>query len=97
MNQKELSLEFINRISNQNYQEFYRFFTKDTTYYLIDENKEVSYQEILELLMNKVVAPLEIKRVLESKVCVKIETKDINFYFDVKRRRIARLEIEFIK
>ena len=40
---------------------------------------------------------IEIKRVLESKVCTKIETRieneNISFLIEVKERRIRRLEI----
>ena len=101
MTKKELCLEFIDKINNHDFSTFYRFFTRDSSYFLIGENNIISYQECLDLLQNKINSRLEIIRYLESKVCIKIETllinQHINFYFDIKNRRIIRLEIEFVK
>ena len=100
MTRQELALEFINRIKNQNYEEFYKFFTRSTSVYLITEHKDISIEEMIELLQKTFTKELTLGRVLESKVCTKIETyldqKQINFFFDVKDRRIKRLEIEII-
>lgn len=100
MNQKELSLEFITRIKNHNYEEFYKFFTKETVVYLIEEKKEIKVEELVNLLQSIDFASLEVKRVLESKICTKVETKlndkEYNFYFDVKSRRIKRLELQIL-
>lgn len=101
MTKKELSLDFITKLSEKDYSTYYRFFTKETTYYLVSEDSLISYEECLNLLQNKITSTLEIKRYLESKVCIKIETllndEQINFFFDIKNRRISRLEIEFVK
>ena len=100
MTRQELALEFINRIKNHNYEEFYKFFTKETSVYLITEHKEIKIEEMISLLQEKIKDDLRMGRVLESKVCTKIETfeneEQINFFFDVKNRRIIRLEIEII-
>ena len=101
MTKKELSLDFINKIGEKDYTTFYRFFTKDTTYYLVSDDNLISYEECLNLLQREITSNLEIKRYLESKVCIKIDTllnnQQINFFFDNKNRRITRLEIEFVK
>lgn len=96
MTREELCLNFINQIGRNDYSEIYKFFTKETTYFIIDEKKELTYEEILNFLKEKVTSILEIKRVLVSKVCIKYETINLNFYFEVKQRRIKRLEIEVL-
>ena len=51
---------------------------------------------MLNFLKENINSLLEIKRVLESKVCIKYETAKLNFFFEVKQRRIKRLEIEVL-
>ena len=101
MKQREISLEFINKVNDNNFNEFYRFFTKESNAYIISLNQEVSIEELLNYLKKEIDLPLEIKRILESKMFVKIETmslsKQFNFFFEIKNRRIKRLELEIIK
>ncbi len=99
MNQEELSLSFINDINNNDFSKINRYFTKESTSYLINDKKELLYKEMLEIL-KKIARPLDIVRVLKSSVCIKYETKNlegkVNFYFDIQNRRIKRLELEII-
>lgn len=100
MTKQELANEFIKNLNENKYDNFYKFFTKESSFYIVNENKEIYYQECLDML-SLINFNLSIKRIFESKVCVKIETinnnEQINFFFDIKNRRIKRLEIEFIK
>lgn len=101
MNQREISLDFLNKLNDENYKEFYKFFTKESTAYLISLDQEVSVEEALNYLKGEIVNSLELVRVLESKMFVKLETTSsnnkINLFFEIKSRRIRRLEIEIIK
>ncbi|MBE6132251.1 MAG: hypothetical protein E7180_02500 [Erysipelotrichaceae bacterium] len=96
MTREELCLNFVNKIGENDYSEIYKFFTKETTYFIINEKKELTYEEMLNFLKENINSLLEIKRVLESKVCIKYETAKLNFFFEVKQRRIKRLEIEVL-
>lgn len=99
MNQEELSLSFINDINNNDFSKINRYFTKESSSYLINENKELSYNEMIDIL-TKLSKPLEVVRTLKSHVCIKYETKNldykVNLYFDIQNRRIKRLELEII-
>ena len=44
MTKKELSLDFITKLSEKDYSTYYRFFTKETTYYLVSEDSLISYE-----------------------------------------------------
>ena len=96
MTREELCLNFITKIGNNDYNEIYKFFTKETTYFNITSKEALTYEEILTFLKENVTNVLEVKRVLESKVCIKYETTKINFFFEVKQRRIKRLEVEIL-
>lgn len=63
MNQEELSLNFINDINNNDFSKINRYFTKESSSYLISENKELSYSEMIDIL-TKLSKPLEIVRTL---------------------------------
>ena len=101
MNQREISINFINKLNDVNFNQYYRFFTKDSNAYLISLNQEVNIEEVINYLKKEIILPLEVKRILESKMFVKIETssinQEINFYFEIKNRRIKRLEVEIVK
>ena len=101
MNQREISLDFLNKLNDENFNEFYKFFTKESTAYLISLNKEVKVEEALNYLKGEMDNSLNLVRILESKMFVKLETlsstKQINLFFEIKSRRIKRLEIQIIK
>lgn len=96
MDQKEICIKLINCI-NDAFDNIYRLFTKDTTYYLINEHQDLSFNQIIEYL-KQINSKIEILDTLQSSVCVKVITKckdrGINFYVSVKNRRIDHLEIE---
>ena len=100
MTQKELALSFIDKLNNHQYDVLYKFFTRDTKVYLINEDKEISCGEFVDSISRYNDIRFEIIRELESKICFKVETKvnskQVNFFFDVKSRRIVRLEVEVI-
>lgn len=100
MTQKELGLSFIEKLNNHQYDVLYKFFTRDTKVYLISDDKEISCGEFVDAISKYLDTHFEIIRELESKICFKVETminkQQVNFFFDVKSRRIVRLEIEVI-
>lgn len=96
MDQKEICYKLIDYINND-FDNIYRLFTKDTTFYLITEHQELNFDEMVKYL-KQFNSKIEIVDTLQSSVCVKIitksENKRINFYISIKNRRIDRLEIE---
>lgn len=96
MTQVDLIDEFIKMINIKDYDQMYRFFTKDTKVYLLNVHQEISFNELKNFLVNNVTQTLLVKRRLKSHVCEKVECNILNFYFDVQRKRIRRLELELL-
>lgn len=98
MDKKEYALSFIDRINKEESDGLFKFFTRNTVIVFLEDFKEISVPDFVayckENYLNK---DIKIKRVLESKVCVKIEfyleQKENSFLIEVKERRIKRLEI----
>ena len=98
MEKKEYVLNFINKIQDKEKDSLYKFFTRNTVIVFLKDFKEVIVPEFVDYLekefFNK---EITIKRVLESKVCTKVEMDvngtEISFLVEVKDRRIKRLEI----
>lgn len=96
MNQIQIANDFINLINQKDYDKIYQFFTKESTLYLLNVHNEISVEELKNFLTNNINDQLIVKRQLESNVCVKIETNQLNLYFAIKRKRIRRLELELV-
>ena len=98
MEKKDYVLSFISKIQDKEKDGLYKFFTRNTVIVFLEDFKEVIVPEFVDYLekefFNKEII---IKRVLESKVCTKvemeIEEKEISFLVEVKDRRIKRLEV----
>lgn len=98
MEKKDYVLSFISKIQDKEKDSLYKFFTRNTVIVFLEDFKEVIVPEFVDYLekefFNKEII---IKRVLESKVCTKvemeIEEKEISFLVEVKDRRIKRLEV----
>ena len=98
MEKKDYVLSFISKIQDKEKDGLYKFFTRNTVIVFLEDFKEVVVPEFVDYLekefFNKEII---IKRVLESKVCTKvemeIEEKEISFLVEVKDRRIKRLEV----
>ena len=98
MEKKEYCLSFIEKIQNNDKESLYKFFTRNSVIMFLDEFKEMIVPDFVSYIEENYFAKeIEIKRVLESKVCTKIETRieneNISFLIEVKERRIRRLEI----
>lgn len=98
MTKKEYTVSFIEKIQNKEKDSLYKFFTRNSVIIFLDGFKEIIVPDFVSYIeehyFNKTI---NIKRVLESKVCVKLELeidlKEVSFLIEVKERRISRLEI----
>ena len=95
---KEYVLSFIEQINKKEKESLYKFFTRKTVIVFLDNMNEVSVPDFVNYIEeNFFPKNVSIKRVLDSKVCVKIELevdgKEIAFLIEVKERRIRRLEV----
>ena len=89
---------FIDKLISLNYDGLYKFFTKETIVYKIDEKVIIDVSSFLEeqkvLFQGK-----EVKRgrIFSNDVCIKYELLIDgilhHYYFEVKDRRISRIEI----
>ena len=98
MEKKDYCLSFIETIKEKNKEGLYKFFTKKSVIVFLEDFKEMIVPSFVDYIEeNYFSKEIEIKRVLESKVCTKIETRieneNISFLIEVKERRIRRLEI----
>ena len=98
MEKKEYVLNFISKIQDKEKDSLYKFFTRNTVIVFLEDFKEVIVPEFVDYLEKEFFnQEITIKRVLESKVCTKVEMdlngKEISFLVEVKDRRIKRLEI----
>ena len=98
MEKKEYCLSFIEKIQNNDKESLYKFFTRNSVIMFLDEFKEIIVPDFVDYIeANYFAKEIEIKRVLESKVCTKIEciinNKEVSFLIELKDRRIKRLEI----
>ena len=98
MEKKEYCLSFIETIKEKNKDELFRFFTKKSVIVFLKDFKEIDVPSFINYLEeNYFGKEIIIKRVLESKVCIKIETcienENLSFLIEVKERRIRRLEL----
>jgi hypothetical protein len=98
MEKKEYCLSFIEKIQNNDKESLYKFFTRNSVIMFLDEFKEMIVPDFVSYIEENYFAKeIEIKRVLESKVCTKIEciinNKEVSFLIELKDRRIKRLEI----
>ena len=98
MEKKEYCLSFIEKIQNNDKESLYKFFTRNSVIMFLDEFKEIIVPDFVDYIeANYFAKEIEIKRVLESKVCTKLEciinNKEVSFLIDLKDRRIKRLEI----
>ena len=98
MEKKEYCLDFISKIENKEKENLFKFFTRNTVIVFLDSFKEMSVPSFVDYLEeNYFGKDIQVKRVLESKVCTKIElmidNKEVSFLIEIKERRIRRLEI----
>lgn len=98
MTKKEYALSFIEQINKKEKDSLYKFFTRNSVIVFLDGFKEISVPDFVNYIEeNYFSKEIHIKRILESKVCIKlellIEGKEISFLIEVKERRIRRLEI----
>ena len=98
MEMKEYCLSFIEKIQNNDKESLYKFFTRNSVIMFLDEFKEIIVPDFVSYIeANYFAKEIEIKRVLESKVCTKLEciinNKEVSFLIELKDRRIKRLEI----
>ena len=98
MEKKEYCLSFIEKIQNNDKESLYKFFTRNSVIMFLDEFKEIIVPDFVDYIeANYFAKEIEIKRVLESKVCTKLEclinNKEVSFLIELKDRRIKRLEI----
>ena len=98
MEKKEYCLSFIEKIQNNDKESLYKFFTRNSVIMFLDEFKEMIVPDFVDYIeANYFAKEIEIKRVLESKVCTKLEclidNEEVSFLIELKDRRIKRLEI----
>lgn len=98
MTKKEYALSFIEQINKKDKESLYKFFTRNTVIVFLENFKEISVPDFVNYVEeNYFLKNIIIKRVLDSRVCTKlellIEEKEISFLIEVKERRIRRLEI----
>ena len=98
MEKKEYCLDFISKIQNKEKENLFKFFTRNTVIVFLDSFKEMSVPSFVDYLEeNYFGKDIQVKRVLESKICTKIElmiyNKEVSFLIEIKERRIRRLEI----
>lgn len=98
MEKKDYCLSFVETIKEKNKEGLYKFFTKKSVIVFLKDLKEIIVPDFVDYIENNYFnKEIIIKRVLESKVCTKIETsinnENISFLIEVKERRIKRLEI----
>ena len=84
--------------SNKEKESLYKFFTRNSIIVFLDSFNEIIVPDFVEYIEhNYFDKNINIKRVLESKVATKIEleidNQEISFIFEIKERRIRRLEI----
>lgn len=96
MTEVELVDAFFEKINNEDFETFYKFFTKETVIYLIDEKRELPVSELVDRLETKEYKFKFLRR-FSSSAAVKQETltkeKQVDFIFDIRQRRIYRLEL----
>lgn len=96
MTNLELVDLFFEKIEKEDFDGFYKFFTKDTVLYVIDEDKTYPI-ETLEKGLRKNLPKFEKLRRFESSAAIKQECKcgekQVDFIFDIRQRRIYRLEL----
>lgn len=74
-------------------EELYPFFTKDTIFYDIDNNTNVSMEEMISVLKKYQEFDIEwLESAVSIKAFLKNESGNFHIYFAVKRNRIIRLE-----
>ena len=98
MTKKEYALSFIEQIKQEEKESLYKFFTRNTVIVFLDGFKEISVPDFVNYIEeNFFKKEINIKRVLDSRVCTKIELliegKELSFLIEVKERRIRRLEV----
>ncbi len=98
MEKEEYVKEFIKAINNKDEENIYHFFTRNSSIALLNQNKEIDLSTLVTYLKDNYFGKeIVIVRELKSKVCNKLETKvddkEVSFYFEIKDRRIGRLEI----
>lgn len=98
MEKKEYCLDFVSKIQNKEKESLYKFFTRNSIIVFLDGFNEIIVPDFVEYIEhNYFDKNINIKRVLESKVATKIEleidNQEISFIFEIKERRIRRLEI----
>jgi hypothetical protein len=96
MTELELVDSFFEKINNEDFASFYKFFTKDTIVYIIDEHREIPVAKLVDRLETKEYKFKFLRR-FASSAAVKQETltkdKQVDFIFDIRQRRIYRLEL----
>ena len=98
MTKKEYALSFIEQIKQEEKESLYKFFTRNTVIVFLDGFKEIRVTDFVNYIEeNFFKKEINIKRVLDSRVCTKIELliegKELSFLIEVKERRIRRLEV----
>ncbi len=98
MNREEIAIRLIDVINRGSGEEIYRLLTRQTTFYSIDENRELDDRAFIEKL-KRIALPLRIEKVLQSKEAIKCvcssEQEPLDIYLEIRQRRIVRAEINF--
>ena len=99
MDKKEFALSFIETIKSGEKDKIYKFLTSRTIIFIVEEKKEISLDDFISYIdSNLLNQSIEIKRVFESNVSVKIEILSDKFKYDamifeIADRRFKRIEL----
>lgn len=94
MNKREYCQSFLEAIKNKE-DNLYRFFTKRTIIYSLNDKKTISLDEFFAFIKENLQEGFIVKRTFESAVCVKFEIVakiNIDLFIEVKDRRFALVE-----
>ena len=93
MNNEQFAKDWIEAIWNNEEKTMYHSIAKDTVFFSIEDKKEASLEDTLNVIRDFKDAPMEI---MSSAVCVKIllkkDEKDLHFFFQISRNRLRRVE-----
>lgn len=100
METKELAIAYINDVKGQKkIEDLYRYTTKDTIFFSIDEKKNVTMEEWMKQMMPFILK--EEPTIFVSPVCVKfvyrVNQQELHLYFEAKRNRLLRIEYAITK
>lgn len=99
MDKKEFVLSFIDVIRKGEEDKIYKYFTSRTEIFYVKEKKNSSLDEFIKFLKDNLLnKDINISRIFESSVCIKVEINNDFFpyealYFVIESRRFKRIEI----